>query len=110
MQPHESKSEMLMCLPQVHFGAPFPHSFAAVLQEKARKPSLIRAIAMEGRRFTSKELFEQGMVDQLAEGGTPGVIAKATKLAESISQNASTGVWGLIKARHSWKGNNMDWG
>lgn len=81
----------------MHFGAPFPHSFAALLQEKARTPSLIRSIALEGHKFTPKELFDAGLVDELAEGGTKGVVHKATELAKVIGQNASTGVWGLIK-------------
>ncbi|KAG9013917.1 hypothetical protein FRB94_004297 [Tulasnella sp. JGI-2019a] len=85
------------CMNEVHFGAPFPHSFAALLQEKARTPSLIRAIAMEGRRFTPKEMLASGLVDALAEGGTKGTVKKATELAASSSENASTGVWGLIK-------------
>jgi len=85
------------CMNEVHFGAPFPHSFAAILQEKARTPSLIRSIALEGHKFTPKELFDAGLVDELAEGGTKGVVHQATELAKMIGQNASTGVWGLIK-------------
>ncbi|KAG8885654.1 hypothetical protein FRB97_000097 [Tulasnella sp. 331] len=85
------------CMNEVHFGAPFPHSFATLLQEKARTPSLIRAIAMEGRRFSPKEMLASGLVDGLAEGGTKGTIAKATEIATTTGQNASTGVWGLIK-------------
>lgn len=82
---------------QIHFGAPFPHSFAALFQEKARHPSLLRKIALEGHKFTSQEMLETGLVDHLADGGSQGVLKKAIDVATAIGPNAGTGVWGLIK-------------
>jgi len=85
------------CMNEVHFGAPFPHGFAALLQEKAKNPVIIRSIALEGHKFTPRELYDAGLVDYVAEGGTHGVLEKATDIARRVGQNASTGVWGLIK-------------
>ncbi|KAG8969120.1 hypothetical protein FRC03_004435 [Tulasnella sp. 419] len=85
------------CMNEVHFGAPLPHSFSAILQEKARNPQLLRAIALEGKQFTPQELVAHGVVDKLADGGYQDVLQTAVDLAETVSVNASNGVWGLIK-------------
>lgn len=82
---------------QIQFGAPFPHSFSAIFQEKARDPSLIRAICLEAKRFTPQELLKHGLVDHLADGGSKGVLEAATKLGQKVGMNAASGVFGLIK-------------
>ncbi|KAG8904657.1 hypothetical protein FRB99_001377 [Tulasnella sp. 403] len=85
------------CMNEVHFGAPFPRSFAAIMQEKVRSPAVIRSIALEGHRFSPKEALQAGIVDQLVDGGSKALFEKALVFAQTITPNASTGVWGLIK-------------
>lgn len=85
------------CMNEIQFGAPFPHSFSAIFQEKARDPSLIRAICLEAKKFTPQELLKHGLVDQLADGGSKGVLEAATKLGQKVGVNAVSGVFGLIK-------------
>lgn len=82
---------------EVAFGAPFPRSFAALFQEKARSPTVVRSIALEGHKFTPKELLDLQLVDELADGGSKGVLSSAMALGKKMGKNASTGVWGLIK-------------
>lgn len=91
-------------LPQVHFGAPWPLSLAAILNAKVSDPSLRRRIALEGHRFTPTEAHEAGIVDRLAncsgtsvEFGTEIVLKEAMKLAKEASAVAKQGVWGAIK-------------
>ncbi|KAG8921962.1 hypothetical protein FRC01_014680 [Tulasnella sp. 417] len=85
------------CMNEVHFGAPFPHSFSAIFQEKARDPVVLRSICLEGKRFTPQELLKHGLVDHLADGGSKGVLEAATQLGQKVGVNAVSGVWGLIK-------------
>ncbi|KAG8991155.1 hypothetical protein FRB90_001457 [Tulasnella sp. 427] len=81
----------------IQFGAPFPHSFSAIFQEKARDPTLVRAICLEAKKFTPQELLKHGLVDQLADGGSKGVLEAATQLGQKVGVNAVSGVFGLIK-------------
>lgn len=89
---------------QVHFGAPWPLSLAAILNAKVSDPPLRRRIALEGHRFTPTEAHAAGIVDRLAncsgtsvELGTEIVLKEATKLAKEISVLPKQGVWGTIK-------------
>lgn len=52
---------------------------------------------MEGHRWTPQESLQIGVVDELADGGTEGVMQAARKLAESRAPLAKTGVFGLMK-------------
>lgn len=82
---------------QIHFGAPWPLSFAALLRAKVSDPRLHRKIALEGHRFTPREALEAGFVDHIVQGNTAAVLAKAEEIAESVSHLAREGVWGIIK-------------
>lgn len=89
---------------QVHFGAPWPLSFTAILNAKVSDPSLRRRIALEGHRFTPNEAHVAGIVDRLAscsgtslELGTEIVLKEAIKLAKEVSALPKQGVWGAIK-------------
>ena len=84
---------------QVHFGAHWPHSFAALLRGKFGDHHLQRKIALEGHRFTPQEALQDGILDAIVDGKTPEIIATAEKIADRVSVNAATGVWGLIKVR-----------
>lgn len=84
---------------QVHFGAHWPHSFAALLRGKFGDHRLQRKIALEGHRFTPQEALQDGILDAIVDGKTPEIIATAEKIADRVSVNAATGVWGLIKVR-----------
>jgi len=83
---------------EIHFGAPWPLSFAALLRAKVSDPKLHRKIALEGHRFSPKEALEAGFVDHLVQGNTAAVLAKAEEVAESVSPLAKEGVWGVIKS------------
>lgn len=82
---------------QVHFGAVWPLSFAAILRAKVGDHRLQRKIALEGHRFTAKEAHEDGLLDHLVCGNTADVLSKAEQVAEQFGANAQAGVWGLIK-------------
>ena len=95
----------MICLFQVHFGATWPLSFAAIFRAKLGDHALHRKIALEGHRFTPKEALAVGLVDHLVTGNTADILAKAEQLADDASINAKEGVWGLIKvygAFHWW--------
>lgn len=84
-------------LAQIQFGAAWPLSFTAILNTKVNSSTLRRKIALEGHRFVPSEAHSLGIVDHLVTGNTAVVLAKAQDVADQISVNASTGVWGLIK-------------
>lgn len=87
------------CFNEVHFGAPLPPAFGALIRVKLghAHPSLMRKTALEGHRFTPTELFEAGVVDAIVEGGYEKVLERACAIANSMSGNARGGAWGLIK-------------
>jgi enoyl-CoA hydratase/carnithine racemase len=82
---------------QVHFGAAWPLSLAAILRAKVGDHRIHRKIALEGYRFTPKEALEAGLLDHIVNGNTADIIAKAEEVAHGVSANAKEGVWGLIK-------------
>jgi enoyl-CoA hydratase/carnithine racemase len=91
---------------QVHFGAPWPLSFTAILNTKVGSPAVRRRVALEGHRFTPSEALKVGMVDRLANltgtnvgNGTEKVLEEAIKLAKEVKGLASQNVWGAIKVR-----------
>ncbi|KAF8150775.1 ClpP/crotonase-like domain-containing protein [Crassisporium funariophilum] len=87
-----------LCMNEVHFGAPMPLSFTAILYAKFGDHRLRRKIALEGHRFSAKEALQDGILDHIVNGKTAEVLAKAEEIADKFSGNASMGVWGLIKA------------
>lgn len=100
-----SRRRAWMCMNEIHFGAPWPLSFAAILNTKVSDPSVRRRIALEGHRFTPSEALAAGLVDRLAtcegtgaELGTENVLQEAMKLAKEVSVLPKQGVWGSIKA------------
>ncbi|TFK49901.1 ClpP/crotonase [Heliocybe sulcata] len=95
-----SKRNAWMSMNEVHFGAPWPHSFASLLRAKVASVQLQRKIALEGHRFTPAEARDAGLVDYLVPGNTAAVLKAAQDVAERVSPLAKTGVFGLIKGRH----------
>ncbi|KZT73101.1 ClpP/crotonase [Daedalea quercina L-15889] len=86
-----------MCMSEIHFGAAYPISFAAIIRAKVPDPRTQRKVALEGHRFTPPEAFEAGLVDYLVKGDTEAVIAKAQAVGESVAHLAVAGAWGVIK-------------
>jgi enoyl-CoA hydratase/carnithine racemase len=82
---------------QVHFGAPWPLSFTAILRAKIGDHRLYRKIALEGHRFTAEEALQDGILDYIVKGKTVDILAKAEEVADRFSGNATMGAWGLIK-------------
>lgn len=83
---------------QVHFGAPWPASLAAICRCKVNDARVIRKIAQEGARFTPQESLAAGFIDIIADGGTSeDVLSAARKLALEKAGFAKTGVFGLVK-------------
>ncbi|TRM64837.1 ClpP/crotonase-like domain-containing protein [Schizophyllum amplum] len=93
-----SKRNAWLCMNEVHFGAPWPHSFPGIMRAKVGDSRVQRRIALEGHRFSPQEALQAGILDELASGGTTAdVLAHAEKLAERVSGFAQAGAWGLIK-------------
>ncbi|KAI0925905.1 hypothetical protein AcV5_008512 [Taiwanofungus camphoratus] len=86
-----------LCMNEIHFGAGWPLSFAAILRAKVPDPRVQRKVALEGHRFTPREALEAGIVDHIVKGDTEAVVAKAQEVAESVSGLSKQGSWGLIK-------------
>ncbi|PPQ83447.1 hypothetical protein CVT25_007038 [Psilocybe cyanescens] len=86
-----------LCMNEIHFGAPWPLSFTAILTAKIGDHRLHRKIALEGHRFTATEALQEGILDYIVKGKTTDILAKAEDIADKISANAATGVWGLLK-------------
>ncbi|KAG8740656.1 hypothetical protein FRC10_004066 [Ceratobasidium sp. 414] len=91
---------------EVHFGAPFPPAFAALIRVKLghAHPTLMRRTVLEGHRFTPPELLTAGAVDAIVDGKLeyiPGlylkVLERACAIATTMGANARGGAWGLIK-------------
>ena len=57
----------------------------------------MRKIVLEGHRFTPSELLDAGLVDEIIDGGSEAVLARACEIAEQWSGNARAGVWGVIR-------------
>jgi len=92
-----SKRNAWLCMNEVHFGAVWPLSFAAIVRAKIGDGRLHRKIALEGSRFTPSEALEAGFLDHIVNGNTAAVLSKAEEVANAVSMNAQSGVWGLIK-------------
>ncbi|KDR78919.1 hypothetical protein GALMADRAFT_244576 [Galerina marginata CBS 339.88] len=86
-----------LCMNEVHFGAPWPLSFTAILSAKIGDHRLYRKVALEGHRFTAPEALQDGILDYIVKGKTADILAKAEEIADKFSGNATTGVWGLIR-------------
>jgi len=84
------------CMNEVHFGAPMPRGFAALLKAKCSSPRVLRQTVLEGVRFTPQELLGNAMVDAVGSS-TEAVLKTAQELGDKYGNNASSGVWGLIK-------------
>ncbi|KDQ15208.1 hypothetical protein BOTBODRAFT_54820 [Botryobasidium botryosum FD-172 SS1] len=82
---------------EVLFGAPLPVSFVHILKSKLPSPAVLRACTLEGKRFTAQEAHALGIVDELADGGSAGVLSKAEEVAKRVAGLAKTGVWGIMK-------------
>ncbi|KAG6861998.1 hypothetical protein C0995_008185 [Termitomyces sp. Mi166 len=93
-----TKRNAWLCMNEVHFGAVWPLSFAAILRAKVGDHRLQRKIALEGHRFTAKEAYSDGLLDHLVTGETADILAKAEEVADKFGVNAQGGVWGLIKS------------
>ena len=85
------------CTNEIHFGAPLPPPFAVLLRVKSTTPRVAHQFALEGHRFTPKELLENGMVNALGSS-TKEVLEIARELADKNGVIAGSGVWGLIRA------------
>ncbi|KAG8739094.1 hypothetical protein FRC11_000925 [Ceratobasidium sp. 423] len=87
------------CFNEIHFGAPLPPAFAALIRVKLghTNPALMRKTVLEGYRFTPKELLDAEVVDAVVDGGNEKVLERAIALATAMSGNARGGAWGLIK-------------
>ncbi|KIY66523.1 ClpP/crotonase [Cylindrobasidium torrendii FP15055 ss-10] len=93
-----SKRRAWLSMNEVHFGAIWPLSFAALFRCKYDGAQRVRKIALEGHRWTPQEALKEGIVDHIVAGDTAAVMAKATEVAGAIAPNAAQGVWGLIKS------------
>jgi Delta3-Delta2-enoyl-CoA isomerase len=93
-----SKRRAWLSMNEVYFGAPWPISFAALVQNKFSHAPLKRRMALEGHRFTSQEALDAGIVDYVVNGDTSAVLARAEELADQWCGNAQGGVWGSIKS------------
>jgi len=83
---------------EVHFGAgPLPHSFSALLNHKVKDLRVMRKLVLEGHRFTPSELLGAGLIDEIVDGGSEAVLARACEIAEQWSGNARASAWGLIR-------------
>jgi len=86
------------CMNEVHFGAgPLPHSFSALLNHKVKDLRVMRKLVLEGHRFTPSELLGAGLIDEIVDGGSEAVLARACEIAEQWSGNARASAWGLIR-------------
>ncbi|KIK62525.1 hypothetical protein GYMLUDRAFT_41986 [Collybiopsis luxurians FD-317 M1] len=92
-----SKRRAWLSMNEVHFGAPWPISFAALVRLKFGSAPLQRKMALEGHRFTPEEALQAGIVDAVVNGDTAAVLARAEELADQWAGNAQGGVWGSIK-------------
>lgn len=64
---------------------------------KITDPVVLRKVALEGFKFTPQEALKAQLVDAVASGETEGVLAKAQEIANSVSDRAKPGAWGLIR-------------
>ena len=68
-----------------------------MLNHKLPDHHAVRKTTLEGHRWTPQELRDIGVIDQLAEGGTQGVLECARRLAETHAPLAKSGGFGLLK-------------
>ena len=93
-----AKRNAWMCMNEIDFGAAWPVSFAALVRAKV-SATATRGFVVEGHRFTPPEARDAGLVDEIAAGGTRGVLKRAQEIAQEKAPKAREGVWGLIKVR-----------
>jgi len=85
----------MLCLNEVHFGAPLPAGMCAVARAKST-PRVFHKICVEGHRFLGEEALTAELVNELASSGDE-VMAKAIKQAERVGPLAQAGCMGEIK-------------
>lgn len=86
-----------LCMNELLFGGPIPHSFALLFNAKSTDAMVVRKIFLEGHRFTASEALEAKLVDELADGDSEVVFNAALKKALSLAHLPRLGVYGLIK-------------
>jgi enoyl-CoA hydratase/carnithine racemase len=86
-----------MSMNEVHFGAPWPLSFAALFRAKVGDARTLRSIALQGDRITPGRAKELGLVDEVFGERTEETLGKAVEFAKKAAPAARMGVWGLIK-------------
>ncbi|KAI0784181.1 ClpP/crotonase [Abortiporus biennis] len=92
-----NKKAAWICMNEVHFGAPLPLSFTAMINAKIPDPRTRRKVALQGHRFSPVEALQTGIVDFTVAGGTQGVLSKAKELAASVNELPKLGAYGLIR-------------
>ncbi|WVO17729.1 hypothetical protein L204_105427 [Cryptococcus depauperatus] len=83
-----------MCMSELTFGAPLPHSFSSMLVSRIPHPQHLRDTLL-ARRWTQKELINIGLIDEVVE--QQQVISRAVEYGAKEGIKVASGSWGLIK-------------
>ena len=78
----------------VDFGLHFP-GIGSLIKSKLT-PQVARKVLLEGHRFTGKEAFACGIVDQIASPDE--LLPQALELAKKVKSKARGNVYGLLRA------------
>jgi len=89
-------SKAWLSMNELLFGAPIPHSFMVLFNQKAEH-TVVRKIFTEAHRFTGPEALEAKLVDEIVEGDSSAVFDAALNKALKLSHLPRGGVYGLIK-------------
>ncbi|TFY80659.1 hypothetical protein EWM64_g3356 [Hericium alpestre] len=92
------KRNLWLSMNEIHFGAPYPPSFGALLRAKLPSAATLRTLALEGHRWTPPDAIKAGIVDELVSGGTEIVLERAVRVGSEKAALAREGAWGLIRA------------
>lgn len=104
-----------LCMNEIFFGAPIPAGMSAVVRAKVHDGQVLRALFLEGHRFSGPEAHAKGLVDFVVPGADhppipadkakdvdaalpQHVLDAAMKVASKVRPLAAKGAWGINKA------------
>lgn len=85
-----------LCVNEVLFGAPLKPAMAALFRAKLGGGPALRALALEGRRFSGPDAVAAGLADALAPAGLADALRFVADAA--LTEKARAGVYGTIRA------------
>jgi len=85
-----------LCMNEIEFGAHIPSGMLGTIKSVVKSFQTMRKLVLEGRRFTSQEALEHGLVDAVADS-PEAVLQTAIAMAEKLRSRSASNGWQVNK-------------